>query len=247
MIIAVWGKDGIGKSTLCSALGSLFAKQQITIVIDTDLTQPTLPVHINGKPCNGDSSLGRAISGIGTNDATPYLHQHPKQESLFYAGLTHKNDYLSYEFGLEADGIAQDFIEQCEDLADWVILDISGQRTDPFLPGALIHAHTVIIPFTPDVQGVCWFNAIKPLLENMNAQGRVLPVAALVNRYHDIQAVEDLADLHFASYLPFVTELRQVPEIKPIEGTTPTALRYIKQVKKLHGMLKEAKIHEQDI
>ena len=242
MIIAIWGRDGTGKSTLCNALGTMFAKRGITIVIDTDLTQPTLPVRINGKHFDGDSSLGRAISGIGTNDATPYLHQHPKQESLFYAGLTDRDEFLSYEFGLEADGVAQNFIERCAELGDWVILDISGQRTDPFLPCALIHAHKVIIPVTPDVQGVCWFNAVKPLLKNMNAQERVLPIAALVSRYHDTEAVEHLVDLRFTVSLPFVTEFRQMPDIGilPMEGTTRAALRYLKQAKKLWDVLKEA-------
>lgn len=242
MIIAIWGRDGTGKSTLSNALGTLLAKRGITIVIDTDLTQPTLPIRINGRHFDGDSSLGRAISGIGTNDVTPYLHQHPKQESLFFVGLTDRDEFLSYEFGLETDNVAQNFIERCAELGDWVILDISGQRTDPFLPGALIHAHKVIIPVTPDVQGVCWVNAVKPLLENMNAQGRVLSIATLVSRYHDTKAVENLADLRFAVSLPFVTEFRQMSDIgiMPMEGTTPAAWRYLKQVKKLWEVLKEA-------
>ena len=42
MLIAIWGRDGIGKSTLCDALCVWFARQGITAVIDTDLTQPTL-------------------------------------------------------------------------------------------------------------------------------------------------------------------------------------------------------------
>ena len=43
MLIAIWGRDGTGKSTLADALGLLFAKRGVTAIIDTDLTQPTLP------------------------------------------------------------------------------------------------------------------------------------------------------------------------------------------------------------
>ncbi len=48
MLISIWGRDGVGKSTLADALGGLFSQRGITVVIDTDLTQPTLPVRING-------------------------------------------------------------------------------------------------------------------------------------------------------------------------------------------------------
>lgn len=241
MFIAIWGRDGIGKSTLCDALGSLFAKQGIAAIIDTDLTQPTLPMRVNGKKFSADTSLGKAISGIGIGDASRYLHQHPKRKTLFYSGLTDRDEYLSYELGLDADNAAQDFIEQCDELADTIILDISGQRTDPFLPGALIHADKMIVLVTPDIQGACWFSAVKPLLESMDAQGRVLPVAAMVE-HQAIEAVEKAADLQFSAALPFVKEFRRMRDtgVFPLDGSTPAAMRYIKQAQKVYGMLKEA-------
>ena len=242
MLIAIWGRDGIGKSMLCDALGVLFAKQGVTAVIDTDLTQPTLPMRVNGKHFDADTSLGKAISGIGTGDVSRYLHQHPKQKSLFYVGMTDRDEYLSYEIGLEADDIAQDFIEQCAELADTVILDLSGQRSDPFIPCALVHADKVITLLTPDVQGICWFSAIKPLLESMKAQGCVLPVAAMADRHLDLPAVEKAADVQLAAALPYVKEFRQIRDTGafPMDGTTPAALRYLRQVQKLCGLLKEA-------
>lgn len=240
MLIAIWGRDGIGKSTLADTLGGLFAKKEISLVIDTDMTQPTLPVRINGRRFDEDTSLGNAISGMGTGDAAPYLHQHPKQKQLFYAGLTDRDEYLSYEIGLEADNHAKDFIELCTEMTDTVILDLSGQRTDPFVPCALIHADKVIVPITPDVQGVCWFNAVKPLLHSMNAKERILPVAAMTDKHHDLTAIEKVADIHFVATLPFVKEFRQRRDTgaSSLDGTTPAALRYIRQVQKLHALLK---------
>jgi CO dehydrogenase nickel-insertion accessory protein CooC1 len=234
MLIAVWGRDGIGKSALSDTLGILFARQGLTTVIDTDLTQPTLPVRLNGMKIDADASLGKAI-GMGAMDAAPYLHQHPKLKTLFYAGLTDKDEYLSYELGLETDNLAQDFIERCENIADTVVLDLSGQRSDPFLPGALIHADRVIGLFTPDVQGICWFNSVKQLLATMNAQTRILPVAAMAGRQHDLSAVEKAADAKLAAALPYVQEFRQ--DCDPGAGTTPAAMRYLREVKKLHALL----------
>ena len=236
MVIAVWGRDGIGKSVLCDMLGKLFSKKGVTVIIDTDLTQPTLPMRLNGVKIEADASLGKAI-GMGTLDAAIYLNQHPKLRTLFYAGLTEHDEYLSYELGLEADNVAQDFVERCIELADTVILDLSGQRSDPFLPGALIHADKVITLFTPDVQGTCWANSIKALISTMNAQARVLPVAVMTGRMNDLSVVEKAVDTKLAAALPYIREFRQD---SMIDGTMPAAMRYLREVKKLHTLLKGA-------
>lgn len=241
MLIAIWGRDGTGKSTLADAMGLLFAKRGVTVIIDTDLTQPALPQRINGKRYDADTSLGKAISGIGNENVARCLHQHPKHKALFYAGLTDRDEYLSYELGLDADNAARGLIEQCAELADTIILDLSGQRTDPFVPGALIHADKIIVPITPDVSGVCWFNAVKSFLEAMNALGRVLPVAVMVDRQYDLSVIEKAANIQFAAVLSYVREFRQTRDTGafPQDGSTPAAARYAKQVRKLCGMLKE--------
>lgn len=240
MVIAVWGRDGIGKSTLCDALGLLFAKQCVAATIDTDLTQPTLPTRLNGLRLEPDTSLGKAVSGFGTGDASPYLHQHPKQKGLFYAGLVDGDDYMSFEAGLDQANAAQDFVEQCKELAGTVILDLSGQRNDPFLPGALLHSDRVIVLFTPDVQGVCWLNSIEPLIHNMNAQGRILTVAAKADKHHDLSAVEKAADKRLAASLPLVMEFRQAHDTgaSPFDCATHAAIRYQRQVRQLFKQLK---------
>lgn len=235
MRIAIWGRDGTGKSTLADALGLLFVKQGVTTIIDTNLTQPTLPIRINGRRIDADASLGKAISGIGIDDAAKYLHQSSHNKRLFYAGLTDHDEYLSYELGLDAADAAREFVELCAALADTVIFDLSGQRTDPFVPAALSCADRIIVPITPDVQGVCWFNAVKPFLEAMNASGRVLPIAAKAAQSL-LDAVEKATNIRFAAVLPPVREFQQ-------NGTeavfSPAAMRYLKQVKKIYKEITE--------
>ncbi len=235
MIIAIWGRDGTGKSTLADALGMLFIKQGVTAIIDTDLAQPTLPTRVNGKRCSADASLGKALSGVGTEDVAKYLHQHPKNKRLFYAGLTDRDEYLSYEHGLETADAAKTFMERCAVLADTVILDLSGQRTDPFVPAALTSADKIIVPITPNVQGICWLEAVKPFLEAMYAAERVLPVVAMTER-SVLDAIEKAADIRFAVTLPHVREFRQNGGDA---GSTPAAIRYYKQVQKLYKKLTE--------
>ncbi|MDD2459354.1 MAG: hypothetical protein PHQ83_12695 [Eubacteriales bacterium] len=134
MLITIWGRDGSGKSTLADHLGSLLARDALAAVIDTDLTQPTLPVRLSGTNFKRDRSLGRAIAGTGAVEAITYLHPHPDINGLFFAGLLNGDDYLSFEIGLEAELAADLFIRKCQEAVDHVVLDCSGQRTDPFVP-----------------------------------------------------------------------------------------------------------------
>jgi MinD-like ATPase involved in chromosome partitioning or flagellar assembly len=235
MILAIWGRDGTGKSTLADALGRLSAQKDVTAIIDTDLTQPTLPVRVNGKKLNADASLGKAISGMGADDAAKYLHQHPQNKRLFYAGLTVHDEYLSYEPGLDASDVARDFVERCAALAHTVILDLSGQRTDPFVPAALSGADKIIIPITPDVRGVCWYNAVKPFLRAMNTSERILPIVTMVTQ-PALDVIEKAANIRFVMALPYVREFRQNGAE---DASTPAAARYSKQVWKLYKTLTE--------
>jgi MinD-like ATPase involved in chromosome partitioning or flagellar assembly len=243
MIIAVWGRDGIGKSTFCDSLGLLFTNRGCATVIDTDLTQPTLPVRLNGLRFDSDTSLGRAVLGYSRDDATPFLHQHPKRKGLFYAGLVDGDDYMTFETVLNYGNVAEDFVERCEELSGTVILDLSGQRNDPFLPGALMHSDMLIVLFTPDVQGVCWFNSVEPLLHNMKAQERVLAVAAMEDKHHDLPTIEKITDVKFTAALPFVKEFRQTcgTGVSPLDGATPAAICYQRRVRRLFDRLKEAR------
>ncbi len=228
MILAIWGRDGVGKSTLSDSLGVLFAQKGICITIDTDLTQPTIPARIAGNP--GKGSLGRAISGSIITDIKPYLHQHPKHKGLFFAGLTDKDDYLSYEIGLEADDNAQDLIDRCTEQAGTIIIDLSGQRSDPFLPPALLNAENIVLLVVPDVQGLCWFLSVKSLLESMNAQGRVIPVAMKVQPYHDVGKIEKTGGLEFAASFPY---LKEVAALRDTGETAVCIAKYAKPLKSL--------------
>jgi len=74
MLITIWGRDGSGKSTLADALGALLAQKDLVAIIDTDLTQPILPVRLPGTQFGRENSLGRAIAGTGSSEVKRYLH-----------------------------------------------------------------------------------------------------------------------------------------------------------------------------
>lgn len=189
MIVAVWGRDGSGKTMIADALADRLASgDQLAAVLDTDLTQPT--VHLR-KPIREVKeeerfgSLGRAISGIGMLEARSYLHQHHRNQGLFIAGLTAADDYLSYELGLGAKDMAERFVKSCTEVVDHVVLDCSGQRTDPFLPAALALADAFIVVLTPEPQSIWWWWSVVKFLTDTVGLPKVIPVMNMVQRQHD--------------------------------------------------------------
>lgn len=218
MLITIWGRDGNGKSTLADYLGSLLARKNLAAVIDTDLTQPTLPIRLSGTRFVRENSMGRAVAGTGTIEVKRYLHQHPRQEGLFFAGLLNGDDYMAYEIGLDAEPAASLFVKNCLAVVDHVVLDCSGQRTDPFVPVGLKESDRILILLTPDLQGICWWKAVEPLLRQMNVLDKVWPILSIVQKHHQDSWVQEGIEVNFKAKLPFTSELNILRcSGKPIE------------------------------
>jgi CO dehydrogenase nickel-insertion accessory protein CooC1 len=210
MLIMIWGRDGSGKSTLADHLGNLLSRDSLVAVIDSDLTQPTLPVRLAGMNFRRERSLGRAIAGTGTSEAKNYLHQHPECPGLFFTGLLNEDDYLSYEIGFEAEQAASRFIRHCQDTVDHVILDCSGQRTDPFVPIGLQSADQILIVLTPDLQGICWWKSVEPLLKHLNVIDKVKLILSPVQKHHQVDWIESGIGSEIHNSLPYTPELNQL-------------------------------------
>jgi MinD-like ATPase involved in chromosome partitioning or flagellar assembly len=207
MKLLIWGRDGLGKSTLADYIGLKLADKSITVVIDTDLTQPTVPVRIPGILVKKERSLGRAIAGTGTSESRPYLIQHPKHEGLFFSGLMANEDYMEYELGLDSSVNAGIFMNSCASQCDHVIVDCSGQRTDPFLPDAIVKSDKILILISPDLQGISWWRSIKPLIDEMSVDHKVIPVISQLHKHHNEKWLQEGYGVDQYVALPFAREL----------------------------------------
>ena len=206
MIIAIWGRSGTGKSVIANELGRSYAQYgNVTVVVDTDMTQPTLPPRLPKTIQDSKMSLGAIFSSPNVRDAQIYLHAHPKEKNLFFAGLTKDDDYLSYEIGMRQYLQAQSFTSVCNDLADVVILDCSAQRGDPFMAVATDMADHFILALTPDTKHACWYMAVKRLLTKKltDHDKKITYVASPVQKHQSVKEYEKLTGVEFTAMLPF--------------------------------------------
>lgn len=203
MVISIMGRDGTGKSNLAAALARLFAEKSLTGVINTDLTMPTTIIP------SGDVSLGNYLFSGGRHDLTSYLHQDMRTPTLFWAGTAAEDDIYSFETYLSYHEVADSFIASCIEDLDNVIIDLSGQRVDPFLHSALVRANYIIVLATCDPQGVNYLHSIKRLLKDAKhgSANRIKLVAAMVMPYQDTAEFEKVTGHRLSASLPHTEDI----------------------------------------
>lgn len=213
MITAVWGKSGSGRSVIANEIGRYYARRgNITVVVDTDMTQPTLPPRLLKAPEQKKASLGTIFAAPQVRDAQSYLHLHHNGSKLFFAGLTKDDHYLSHEIGMRQYSQAASFISACQSAVDVIVLDLCGQRGDPFLAVALDSADRFLMVHTPDIKNLCWHIGVNPLLsKKMSERSRsILHIANAVQRHHDLAEYEKSAGIKFTAVLPYSQSIKEV-------------------------------------
>jgi len=213
MIIAIWGKSGTGKSVIANELGRFYAQRgKVTVVVDTDMTQPTLPPRLPGTPDNKKTSLGTIFALPQVRDAHMFFHQQTKETGLFFSGLIKDDNYLSYEIGMKQYKQASFFVTACQDVTDVIILDCSGQRGDPFLAVALDLADHFVLVHAPDTKNACWYLAVKSLLSKKRSEnnGLIYHIANTVQKHHAVAEYEKTTGVQFTAMLPFSRSLNEM-------------------------------------
>jgi Flp pilus assembly CpaE family ATPase len=114
---------------------------------------------------------------------------------------------MEYELGLDSAAMANLFISSCKTVADNIILDCSGQRTDPFIPEALTGSDVVIVLLTPDLQGITWWQSVQSLLQELRASDKAIPVFSMIHSHHNENWLQEAIDLKNIVSIPFAPEL----------------------------------------
>ncbi len=195
MVIAIIGRDGSGKSSVAKEIGRLLAKDNLVAIVNTDLTQPTI---YNEEVY----SLGYYVSTVSKKNVNPYLYKDEKINGLFHAGTIKTDDIFTFEsVGLDNNYTSQAeyFISGCGEDLQHTIIDLSSQKTDPFI-SQVIKADKVLILATADVQGMFYLKSIKPMVKNV---ANVEYVLSKVKEYEDIETFQELAQIKAKYVLPY--------------------------------------------
>lgn len=222
-VITVWGSPGSGKSMLCCMLARVLTRDKSkAVIINADPCVPMIPVWLPGQTIPENASIGQVLSSVEIDAALAASHvtilqSWPYVGVMGYAAGENPLSYpeLKYEMALE-------LIRVMETIVDYVILDCSAQITNVFTPAAIESGDLILRILTPDLKGIHYLKAGRPLLMDSRFRfGEHLTFAGLARPFH---ALEEMGHLigKWDGLLPYSKEINRCAE----EGSMFGAVKY---------------------
>lgn len=209
-IITVWGNPGSGKSMFCCNLAKvLTAGKEKAIILNADSATPMLPVWMPDRILEAANSVGNVLSGLEINMAlvaerVVVLKDYPFIGMMGYAAGETPFSYPELKY----DKIRL-LITEAVKLVDYLILDCSSNVLNFFTPTAIEMADQVVRILTPDLRGLNYLRAHKPLLTDVKFQyERHLTFAGLARPFHAIDEMGHLIG-GFDGLLPYAKEIER--------------------------------------
>lgn len=209
-IITVWGNPGCGKSMFCCILAKvLTAGKQKAIIINADSATPMLPVWMPDRILEQAASVGGVLSSLDINSAlvaerVAVLKDYPFIGVMGYAAGETPFSYPELKY----DRIKL-LISEASRLVDYIILDCSSSVVNFFTPTAIESADVVVRILTPDLRGINYLKAHKPLLTDAKFRyDQHLTFAGLARPFHALDEMGHLIG-GFDGILPYAKEIER--------------------------------------
>ncbi len=209
-IITVWGNPGCGKSMFCCCLAKvLTAGREKALIINADSSTPMLPVWMPERILETSASIGNVLTGLEINTAlvaerVTILKEYPFIGVMGYAAGENPFSYPELKY----DKIKL-FIAEAAKLVDYIILDCSSNMLNFFTPTAIEAADVIVRIITPDLRGLNYLRAHRPLLtDDKFHYGSHLTFAGLARPFHAIDEMDHLIG-GFDGLLPYAKEIER--------------------------------------
>ena len=209
-IITVWGNPGCGKSMFCCCLAKvLTAGKEKALIINADSSTPMLPVWMPERILETSASIGNVLTGLEINTAlvaerVTILKEYPFIGVMGYAAGENPFSYPELKY----DKIKL-FIAEAAKLVDYIILDCSANMLNFFTPTAIEAADVIVRIITPDLRGLNYLRAHKPLLtDDKFHYDSHLTFAGLARPFHAIDEMDHLIG-GFDGLLPYAKEIER--------------------------------------
>lgn len=186
--IAVWGSAGSGKSMFsCVLAKALTGNNRKAIIINADTSTPMLPVWLPDQIVETSASIGHVLSAVDIDTTlvaskVTVLKSHPFIGLMGYAAGENPLSYpdIKYDTALA-------LIASARKMVDYVIVDCCSSMTALFTPAAIETASVAIKILTPDLKGINYLKAQRPLLADARFKyERHLSFAGMARPFHAI-------------------------------------------------------------
>ena len=209
-IITVWGNPGSGKSMFCCNLAKvLTAGKAKALIINADASTPMLPVWMPDRILETNMSIGNVMTALEINNAlvaerVVILKEYPFIGVMGYAAGENPFSYPELKYNK-----IRQFIQEASKLVEYIILDCSSNMLNFFTPTAIESADLVVRVITPDLRGLNYLKAHKPLLTDEKFHFPMhLTFAGMARPFHAIDEMDHLIG-GFDGLLPYSKEIER--------------------------------------
>ncbi|MDD6484039.1 MAG: AAA family ATPase [Clostridiales bacterium] len=209
-IIAVYGANGAGKTTVAVNLAYTLAqkKNKLVGIMCTDFSYPSLQSFLCMEINDNDSSFAQIFSAAHTIEYQQMFVQHSAYNKLFVLSIPNSTDCLRFaaETKFEDLAVVKSFYSELKNSNfDYVIVDCSNDVNNLLSTWSIHSANKIIHLVKPTVQGVCFFKAYNTFLNKMRNlhDSPILNVANGDMNYVGIGQIEKHIGLTFDLCIPY--------------------------------------------
>lgn len=238
-IIAVWGNPGCGKSVFCCNLAKvLTANKQKAIIINADSTTPMLPIWQPERMLETDASIGNVLSSLEINTAIVAEHVTVIKSYPFIGLMAYAAGETPFSYPEPKYERIRLLITEAAKLVDYIILDCSSNMLTFFTATAIEAADLVVRILTPDLRGINYLRAHRPLLTDAKFHyDSHLTFAGLARPFHAIDEFSHLVN-GLDGMLPYSKEIERCSTQGEMFKTLAYCNnRYIQALKKVKHLL----------
>lgn len=209
-IVAVWGNPGCGKSVFCCNLAKvLTANKQKAIIINADSTTPMLPIWQPDRMLETDLSIGNVLSSLEINTAIIAAHVTVIKSHPFIGLMGYAAGETPFSYPEPKYERIKLLITESAKLVDYIILDCSSNMLNFFTATSIEAADLAIRILTPDLRGINYLRAHKPLLTDARFHyDEHLTFAGLARPFHAIDEFSHLVN-GLDGLLPYGKEIER--------------------------------------
>ena len=238
-LIAVWGKNGSGKSTVASNLACCLAKRGCsTAIIGANRFYGALQ-YMFGVELSEEQSIRNVLTGRNEMGIEPYFREYGLVKGLFIASLSNADDCIGYQ-KFSADKATR-FLNLAKNHFHYTIVDCDESTEDPLSMLALTLADKVIYVTKPNIQHAVFASAYENLVAGLQITDKM---EVLFNCNKGVADVDSYQPFHKAgrhSVLPFCKAFELTENLgKPfmtLKSVGRTAKKYKTSMEAIAAML----------